>query len=531
VARDPRIGTLVGGYLLQEPIGRGGMGVVYRAEDRHPGTAGRAVAIKLLAPELSADDRFRKRFEQESRMAASLDHPNIVPVFEAGEAEDGLLFIAMRLVEGDDLRTVLEREGPLAPERALGILGQVAAALDAAHARGLIHRDVKPGNILLLRDDESIPHVYLTDFGLTKRTATRSGLTRTGQFVGTLDYVAPEQIEGRDVDHRTDLYSLACVLFEVLTGTAPYGRDDETAALYGHLTEDPPRPSQRRAGIPSSLDAVVERGLAKKKEQRYASCREMIAAARAALDGHRPPAAAGPPAPPPAPATAVAATPPAPSPSGAPAAPLRTAGAPPPHPPTWGPTPHPSTAPSRNTTWIVLSIAVAVLVVAGTVTAIVLARRGGGSTDGEGEGSFPNPAESELLNQVDPTLQSPPCTRAAGLPSGARAGVDCFTDTPQLSTFILFGEPGSMTAEYDTRVAASPALVDTGDCSAGETSEGTWVGPDGAVRGRLLCYFELGGSAFIVWTHDGRTILGAAERPDGDLQELYSFWTGIADYV
>jgi serine/threonine-protein kinase len=217
-------GHQLAAYRLEALIGRGGMAVVYRAEDLR---LGRTVAVKLLAPDLARNDVFRERFARESKAAAAIDHPHIVPVYEAGEA-DGLLYIAMRYVRGRDLRALLDREGPLSLRQTVRITTQVASALDAAHSHDLVHRDVKPGNILVAEgtDSEHPEHVYLTDFGLTKKSLSLSGLTTVGQFVGTLDYVAPEQINGKPVDGRCDVYSLACVVYEMLAGTSPYQRDD-----------------------------------------------------------------------------------------------------------------------------------------------------------------------------------------------------------------------------------------------------------------------------------------------------------------
>src|SRR5919198_4140667 len=214
VTLDQRIGRELGGYRILEEIGRGGTSVVYRAEHVR---LGRTAALKLLSPGFGEAD-FSDRFLRESRLAASLDHPNIVPVYDAGE-QDGLLYIAMAHVEGTDLKTLIAEEGPLPVRRALRILAQVASALDAAHQRGLVHRDVKPANILVGPDDRA----YLTDFGIVKEIAA-NGTTRTGGFVGTIEYSSPEQIEGRAVDGRTDVYALACVLYECLTGEAPFHR-------------------------------------------------------------------------------------------------------------------------------------------------------------------------------------------------------------------------------------------------------------------------------------------------------------------
>ncbi|MEP7024857.1 MAG: serine/threonine-protein kinase, partial [Actinomycetota bacterium] len=212
-------GSQIAGYQLEEQIGRGGMAVVFRAHDPR---LGRRVALKILAPELARDDAFRQRFIRESRAAAAVDHPHIIPVFEAGEAE-GVLFIAMRYVVGRDVRTLLDEHGPLAAARVAVIVTQVAAALDAAHTAGLIHRDVKPANMLLdaAAGSGRPDHIYLSDFGLSKRSVSSSGLTGTGQFLGTLDYVAPEQIEGKAVEGAADQYALAGAAFEMLGGQPP----------------------------------------------------------------------------------------------------------------------------------------------------------------------------------------------------------------------------------------------------------------------------------------------------------------------
>jgi serine/threonine protein kinase len=212
------VGAEVGGFRIEKELGRGGMGVVYLAEQLN---LGRKVALKFMTADLSADPDFAERFTREARLAASLDHQNVVPIFETGSI-DGVLYLAMRYVPGTDLRAVLARDGPLSPADAARITEQVAAALDAAHARGLVHRDVKPANVLLAGNDAS-GHLYLADFGLTKEMDAQSGgLTKTGQFVGTLDYVAPEQIQGERVDARSDVYALGCVLFQMIGGRVPY---------------------------------------------------------------------------------------------------------------------------------------------------------------------------------------------------------------------------------------------------------------------------------------------------------------------
>ncbi|MFJ8074312.1 serine/threonine-protein kinase [Streptomyces sp. NPDC096176] len=277
------VGREVASYRLEREIGRGGMAVVYRARDLR---LDRTVALKLLAPELARNDTFRRRFTHESRVAASIDHPHIVPIFEAGET-DGLLYIAMRYVAGQDLRVLLDRMGPLPATTAGRIASQVASALDAAHARDLVHRDVKPGNILIAEgiDSDHPEHAYLTDFGLTKKSLSLSGFTTVGQFVGTLDYVAPEQISGRPVDGRCDVYSLGCVVYETLSGGPPFRRDDDMALLWAHQYDAPPPLTEHRPDLPGAVDGVLAKALAKSPEDRFGSCGAFVAALRAGLRG------------------------------------------------------------------------------------------------------------------------------------------------------------------------------------------------------------------------------------------------------
>jgi serine/threonine protein kinase len=275
-------GSRIAGYQLEQEIGRGGMAVVFRARDER---LGRLVALKILAPALAGDEAFRQRFISESRAAAAIDDPHIVPVYEAGES-DGVLFIAMRFVPGGDAQSRLRQDGPMSPGRAAEVISPVASALDAAHAAGLLHRDVKPSNMLV----DSLPgrpdHVYLSDFGLSKAVAA-AGMTQTGHIVGTLDYISPEQIEGRPVDGRCDQYALACSAFELLTGTPPFRRDEPTAVLYAQMSEPPPALTSRRPDLPPAVDAVLARALAKAPDSRYPGCREFADALRVAL-GFRP---------------------------------------------------------------------------------------------------------------------------------------------------------------------------------------------------------------------------------------------------
>ena len=274
------VGSQVAGYRLEERVGAGGMAVVFRATDAR---LGRRVALKVLAPSLATDDTFRRRFVRESHTAAAVDDPHIIPVYEAGEAR-GVLFIAMRFVPGGDVRTLLRQRGPLPPIRAAAIVSPVASALDAAHAAGLVHRDVKPANMLVDIRPGRPDHVYLSDFGLSKAAlSSTTGLTRSGQALGTPDYMAPEQIEGRPVDGRTDQYALACSAFEMLTGVPPFQRDQGMAVVWAHLQQSPPPLGSLRAGLPKAADGVFARGMAKKPSDRYDSCREFADALRAAL--------------------------------------------------------------------------------------------------------------------------------------------------------------------------------------------------------------------------------------------------------
>jgi len=276
---DPRIGSELFGYRLEALLGRGGMGVVYKAYDSR---LKRYVALKLIAPELSEDERFRDRFLAETELAASLEHPNVVPIHDAGEV-DGQLYLAMRYVEGGELKSLLETEGALEPARAVAICGQIAAALDAAHARGLVHRDVKPSNVLL---DEN-EHVYLADFGLSRRLADPGGHGEGGFSVGTPAYAAPEQIEGGEVDGRADVYSLGCLMYECLTGQPPFERDSELAVLWAHVQEPPPNASEHsHPELQVEIDPVLAKAMAKDPGDRYSSCGGLVAAAREALGVH-----------------------------------------------------------------------------------------------------------------------------------------------------------------------------------------------------------------------------------------------------
>ena len=274
-----QVGSLLAGYRLEAQVGAGGMAVVFRARDQR---LSRLVALKVLTPTLTADSAFRRRFIAESRAAAAVDDSHIIPVHEAGEA-NGVLFIAMRLVTGGDLRRVLEQEGALPPDRAAEFISPVASALDAAHRAGLVHRDVKPANILVDVGPNRPDHVYLSDFGVSKGAVSSVSLTGTGQFLGTPQYSPPEQIQGREVDGRTDQYALACVAYQLLTGEVAFERDQGMAVMLAHLNEPPPSLAERRPDLPAAADKVLARGMAKVPEKRYGSCGDFADALREAL--------------------------------------------------------------------------------------------------------------------------------------------------------------------------------------------------------------------------------------------------------
>lgn len=281
-AAELEVGSLVGGYRIEGLVGRGGMGIVYRATQLG---LERVVALKLVAPEIAHDRGFRERFLREARVAASLDHPNVLPVHETGE-DGGRLFISMRYIDGRDLAALIAQEHVLDADRVVAIIGQVAGALDVAHERGLVHRDIKPQNILIERRDER-DHAYLCDFGLAKAALEGARLTRTGGFLGTVDYASPEQIRGEPVDRRSDVYALGCVLNYALTGSVPFPNDDELAKLWAHLHEQPTPPSEIRAALPHALDDVIARALAKSPAERFATAGEFAVAALAAGRGAR----------------------------------------------------------------------------------------------------------------------------------------------------------------------------------------------------------------------------------------------------
>ena len=459
-------GSKIAGYVIEEKIGQGGMAVVFRAHDER---LDRTVALKLLAPALAEDEAFRQRFIRESRAAAAVDDPHIIPVYDAGEASGGL-FIAMRFVRGGDVRSLLDRTGPMPADRAAAIVSQAASALDSAHAKGLVHRDVKPANMLLDRDtdDDRPDHVYLTDFGLSKLSLQSTGLTDTGTFLGTLDYIAPEQIEGKLVDGRADQYSLACAAFELLTGSTPFRREDRKelmAVMYAQLSEPPPALSGRRPDLPVAADYVFARALAKAPADRYQTCREFTSALRGALGlapSEAPSAPIGRPLTEAAPLSAM--------PAGAYGA---VAGTPPPqeyqpYAATSGPTAAPPTPPPggydqyrqwhqnlqqqrRQRLTPVLLIVVGVLVAAGIVGGALVFRSHDSSNATSGENS-PNARSGSGNTTPNGSASSQPQSQGATAPTGSDGFQMVMTFSPRLSgsiTSASWNPAGTLVANSD----------------------------------------------------------------------------------
>lgn len=481
MSSDPRIGTEVAGYRIEALLGRGGMSTVYLAEDTR---LERRVALKILAPDLAEDERFRIRFVRESHLAAALEHPNIVPIHEAGEAS-GLFFIAMRYVRGTDLGALIARDGPLDPGPAVAIIERVADALDAAHEEGLVHRDVKPANVLIGEGRGSRgEHVYLSDFGLTKRALSESGLTKTGQFMGTIDYAAPEVFQGKELDARTDQYSLGCVFYECITGRRPFAREQEAAVMYAHLNEPPPKPSEVRPGLPPRFDDVVITALAKSPDQRFASCGELAAEAKDVV--------------------------------GAPALPETR----------------------RRPGARVALVALGALVSAVIVGAIAIAIGGGNpdatSADGAGRppsaaSSSPSPlildraltgAERSLLAKVPEEIRSG-CGAVAPAASfqSAKATIACI-DGSVTVLYSWFESKPAMDAVYQPLV--QNLQVPEGDCATDIKAHAEYT-LRGDPSGQVTC-FRAAGAAHIQWTDDNQFVYATAERADLADLDLFNWW-------
>jgi serine/threonine-protein kinase len=502
---DPRVGTDLGSYHIEAVIGRGGMGVVYRAEQ--VGLA-RKVALKVLSPDLVDDEAFRQRFVRESQMAAAIDHPNILPIYEAGQV-GGVFFLAMRYVDGTDLEKRIAG-GPLEPRETVQLLAQVASALDAASDSGLVHRDVKPANILIAsgKGIERADHAYLSDFGLTKHRGSQTGLTQSGAFMGTLDYIAPEQVEGRPVDGRTDQYSLACVAFHCLTGVTPFPRDTDIAIAMAHLREPPPSAASIRPDLPVEVDRVLARSMAKRQDDRYPTSEAFAGALRQALG-------------------------------------VRVS------------EPHavPTTA-ARQRLALALGLLGVVVVGAVAIGALVWDLSGASQpspatadtttlpsapSTSTATDPFPTLLESSLILSL-PEESAPDCTRGDGALLPTRQGPSL---KPRAHVVCdLLGGPGPDTMEAimlpptdffsggDVIVAmATSAGIAEGDCAVEEQAFGGWDIPDGDGGGYLCAPAADGGAATFVWSRDGDRMLYRATESGGDRSALYAWWIENREFI
>jgi serine/threonine-protein kinase len=526
-------GAQLGDYRVERLIDTGGMGEVYLASDQR---LHRRAALKVLPPALARDASFRSRFERESRIAASLEHPNVLPVYASGET-DGLAWIAMRFVDGPTLAALIHRER-LGPVAALSILRQVADALDAAHARGLVHRDVKPGNILVEPGEGGEPdRAYLADFGLARDA---SGDRTPGQRMGTVHYVAPELIEDRPIDGRSDGYSLGCVLFECLTGQVPFPAADARTELMAHLVEPPPSASALVPALPSAVDAVLAQALAKAPGERFDICRALVDAAAAALAVTER-----------LPRPDIAATRPMP------AVVAPAAGTPPITPPIEQ-RPQGAPGPRRRRSRAVALVAVLALLGAGAAAWWLAGDRGvhgpvGLTTSGSTSetvspsrptatatatavptspsssvasptvdpSAFPDPIEQAVLDDLPSDVHD--CVRADQDPDGAMARLAC-SSGPQSVQYNVFSSPTQAQAELDARVEAFQAPA--GDCA----EQGLAVGPytiGDVTYGRLLCYL-VDDQAWVEWNYtasSGRAVYAWAWRDDDHGASLYQWWT------
>jgi tRNA A-37 threonylcarbamoyl transferase component Bud32 len=562
----PRIGDEFGGYRLVSLIGHGGMSIVYRAE--HIGLE-RTVALKLLSPQLSDDADFRERFQRESKVAASLEHPNIIPIYEAGDA-DGVFYIAMRYVDGADLKTRLKENGPPEAHEVVSLVAQVAAALEAAHSKGLIHRDVKPANILIAvgAGVERSDHVYLSDFGVAKNTGA-AGLTKTGLFVGTAEYASPEQIEGKELDGRADIYSLGCVAYEAFTGTPTYEKESEVAMMYAHLLEPPPKLSERRPDLGPAVDDVIAKAVAKSRDDRYARPSEFAVALRQAVGA----AASGAPveATPGGSETILAgsalATPAASAATAPPAAPAEPATPAAPASPPVEPTPPSTAAPGgggSNRRRLAVGGAILAALVAAGILIPLLALSGGKSSSEGTAGTTPaatsapaatstaatpgtttvgQVAAASLLSVLAPSQVTKECT-AQDAPAGGAVETEVCASSPTDPTsepnrFQFSFYPGSrdLLRAYGRELARARGAATLVKCGSAPAGERAWIHPTGKRGGRFFCYQDAGGAFVIVWTHeklgspDHVDMLGTATEPGRAPTIVGGWWNSLNDSI
>ncbi len=504
-------GTEFGGYRIERLLGAGGFCNVYLAEDLRPALR-RKVALKVLNPTLSADQKNRERFQRESLLAVELDdHPNIVGVLDAGEQE-GQLYIAQRYIEGTDLGAQIESDGPVAPERMIEILTEIGAALDYAHEAGLVHRDVKPRNILIRDRDQ---RCFLADFGLTKRTASSDSLTGAGEFLGTFAYAAPEQLGGEAVDGRADLYALGCVLYEGLIGTPPFSGDIHSM-ITAHLTKPPPPASGSRAELPPAIDAVITKAMAKAPADRYQTGAELAeAAARALRSSGLPPPVVTPP--PPVPAPPAPAPPPAPSPAPA-------------------PTPAPAALPSaRGRSKLPLLVGGAVVLVLLVVGGMLLL--GGGDDDGGSGEDFSSRDRSTDPEEeaADDLLQSLPAgfqrvCEPTDTADGAVATLACLPPTGADDvTVSSFEGADARDADFAATLGDAAETPDPeGECLTDHYATHEW-NSDAGVSGQVACFLDDANEAVLVWTEDDHDFVATAHRADEQDGTLYNWWADLVD--
>ena len=517
----PRVGTDFAGYLIEAVAGRGGMSTVYRAENRR---LGNRVALKILSADLAADETFRERFVRESRLAASISHPNIIPIYDAGSNDENL-YIVMRYVEGADLKQVLKEAGPLPVDVAVSIISQAGRGLAAAHDRGLVHRDVKPANILLDFADGTEPrlaHPYVADFGLTKHVGSVSGATGTGQLVGTLDYVSPEQISGAGLDRRTDVYSLGCVLYECLAGRVPFSGSGDAAVLWAHMSETPVPPSELRDDVTESIDAVISRAMAKDVDARFPGCRELVAALELAAGAGAPLATR----PIELPVAMPAAAPPAP--------PASATGG-------------PAAAGHRRSRRRKIGVVVGVLAVAGVAAATLVALR---SSDGHPRLTPPvTPPRSDIQRAVAPLVPLHSCVL-----SPASTGVEAIVCTNPVPGISLFKVQRYTTWRYlytDYRGVLHQAArrdtdlggLNSGSCMRAWETEDAWsysgnqhvvaLGEQAMTAnanralnadGRVFCWTTRSGRPEIVWTNSKDGFLLAQAVGTSTYPRLAAWW-------
>jgi serine/threonine protein kinase len=575
--QESRVGTQVGPYRLRRLLGRGGMGEVYEAEDT---VKDRIVALKLLPESASHDPVFRKRLQREAHSAGRLQEPHVVPIHDYGEV-DGLLYVDMRMIDGNDLRKVLKSFGPMTPAKAVAIVRQIASALDAAHESGVMHRDVKPENILITRDD----FAYLVDFGIAN-AATDEKLTELGTAVGTYAYMAPERFTNDEVTYRADVYALACVLHECLTGGQPYPGDSVSVVITSHLMQPIPKPSEVRPGIPAAFDAVIARGMAKKPEERFVSAGDLAIAANDALSardqdqaatilqrgqdatmpgtpippmqplgrpihqtpppfGATPPPTAPPPTPPPfgvTPSPQPASRPVAfhtpPPASGPPSGPMWTAAPPPPGPPGRG----------NKVPWIPIAAAAGVFVlVLGALGIWWLVKpdessSAGPTTTPSSETTEPTettrrtprtttPTESsqsfdsKLMALLPPGYDNDACQAVHPPATGALATADCTTPTtpggPANARYSLFADQQTLDAHFDGAIKENSELFRCPGSDLDSPTTWHYTATPEQVEGQIACGTYNGGPD-LVWSKNSDLLLADAQSPN--MEDLHKWW-------